>query len=196
MVESSTMAWKRLGDIHPLYNHVTLVAGDINVMAGWPGAEAAGYPDDEYELDSGTVLVFDLNLVKPTVFMNDGCIRLLASLDGKGTANVDDATIATALDAPGSTKTWGSFEVEHGAMVLTCSDCATPVEGTSTGDPKQPNLPKNAPGEPTRLGNTMLVIPCENGRYDVSQVAKVEAKHGSFDFLLQLTIRKTASSPR
>lgn len=38
------MAWKKLGDIHPLYNHVTLVAGDIDVMAGWPGAEAAGYP--------------------------------------------------------------------------------------------------------------------------------------------------------
>ena len=42
-------------------------------MTGWPGAEAADYPDDEYELDAGTVMVFDLNLVKPTVFMNDEC---------------------------------------------------------------------------------------------------------------------------
>lgn len=184
------MAWTKLGDIRPLYNHVAVVAGDLAVMAGWPGAEAAGYPEDEYELDAGTVMVFDLNLVGPTVFLDQGRIQLVASLDGKGTANVDEATLASALDAPGSTQVWGSFDVAHGAMVLTCADCATPVEGTSTADPKRAAIPKEVPAEPVRVGKTMIVIPCANGRYDVSQVAKVEAKHGGFDFVLKLTITK------
>lgn len=97
------MAWTKIGDIRPLYSHVAVVAGDIAVMGAWPGAEAAGYPEDEYELDAGTVMIFDLNLVGPTVFWDVGRIQLVASLDGKGTANVDEATLASALDAPGST---------------------------------------------------------------------------------------------
>lgn len=79
-------------------------------------------------------------------------------------------------------------------MVLTCADCATPVEGTSTADPKRATIPKDVPAEPVRLGKTMIVIPCANGRYDVSQVAKVEAKHGSFEFLLKLTITKAQAA--
>lgn len=44
------MSWTKLGDITRRYNKVTLVAGDLEVMRGWPGFEAAGFPDDEYEL--------------------------------------------------------------------------------------------------------------------------------------------------
>ena len=187
------MTWTKLGNISPLYNGVTVVAGDIAVMAGWPGAEAAGYPDDEHELDAGSVSVFDLNLLCPTVFTDGRCVRLLASPDGKGTENVDDATIAAALDASVSMEPSWSFEVEHGAMVLTCADCATPAEGANAEDPKQPSIPKTVPAEPVRRGKTMVVIPCVNGVYEVSRPTKLEAKHRTFDVLLQITIRLAES---
>lgn len=185
------MTWKKLGDIQPLYNHVTIVAGDIQVMGDWPGAEKAGYPDDEYDLASGTVMVFDLSLLRATVFTDGASFRLLASPDGKGTENVDEATLASAVEAPGSAQVWGSFEVEHGALVLTSADCATPHEGATTDAPPElPRIPRAIPSEPTRLGQTMIVSPCENGRYEVSTVAKVNAKHRTFDTLALITIRR------
>lgn len=185
------MSWIKIGDIQPLYNHTTLVAGDLEVMTGWPGAEAAGYPDEEYELPAGNVMVFDLNLSRPTIFTDGTRITLLASPAGKGTANVDDAVLAAALDAQGVDTVWGTFEVEHGAMVLSCSDCATPRQGAAAGDPRQPGIPTTLPREPTLIGGTLMVIPCPNGRYQVSDVAKVSAAHGAFAHLLHVSISRT-----
>jgi hypothetical protein len=185
------MSWTKVGDIQPLYNHTTVVAGDLEVMTGWPGAEAAGYPDEEYELPAGNVMLFDLNLSRPTVFTDGTRIRLLASPAGKGTANVDDVVLAAALEGQGADSVWGTFEVEHGAMVLSCSDCATPRQGAGADDPNQPGIPTTVPREPILIGRTLMVIPCTNGRYQVSDVGKVSAAHGSFDYLLQVTIRRT-----
>jgi hypothetical protein len=187
------MAWTKLGNISPLHSGVTVVAGDIAVMTGWPGAEAAGYPDDAYELATGTVSLFDLSLLSPTVFTNGNCVRLIASPDGKGTGNVDDATVAEVLGTAVPLEPGWSFDVAHGAMVLSCADCATPAEGAKAEDSNQPSIPKTAPPEASRRGKTMVVLPCDNGVYLVSEPTKVEAKHRTFDFLLQINIWRAES---
>ena len=193
------MSWKRIGDIRPRYNASTLVAGDARVMTGWPGAEEAGYPDDEYDLDAGSVMIFDLDLMTPVVFHAKDCVRLLASFDGLGSKNVNDATLARALAEPGNDAVWGTFEVTSGAMVLTNSDCATPASDAPISELSKsgyeegttPHIPDKLPSKPVLIGKTMMVIPCANGRYEVTKVGKVDAPVGDFEQMLQLTIRRS-----
>lgn len=171
------MSWIKLGDIARRYNKVTLVAGDLEVIRAWPGFEAAGFPDDEYELPDGEVLIFDLNLLQPIVFHADNAVRLLASFDDMGSARLDDATLRAALDQPGSDKIWGSFEVESGAFALICADWPA-----AELDLKQVTKPT--------LGTGFAVIPCTNGRYKVSQPASVKVANGNFDKMIQASIRR------
>lgn len=171
------MTWTRLGDITRRFNKVTLVAGDLEVMRAWPGYEAAGFPDDEYELSDGEVMIFDLDLLQPVVFHADGAVRLIASLDDMGSKNLDEATLRTAVDQPGSDEVWGAFEVESGALALVCADW--PASELALAPAAQPTL-----------GKGFAVIPCPNGRYEVSGVAALKIPNGKFDKLLTLTIRR------
>jgi hypothetical protein len=171
------MVWTKLGDIERRYNHVTLVAGDLEVVRAWPGNEAAGFPDDEYDLPSGSVAIFDLDLLKPIVFCAPNAVRLLASPDDLGSTNVDDATLAAAVEEPGRDQVAGTFEVEHGAMVVLCADWAGH------------EVQLAASTEPT-LGKGFAVIPCANGRYQVSTASSVKATHGGFDRMVQVTISR------
>ena len=145
-------------------------------MRAWPGFEAAGYPDDEYELPDGEVMIFDLNLLQPIVFHADGVVRLLASFDDMGSKNHDDATLNKAVDLPGSDEVWGAFEVTSGAFALVSADWAASELAL-------------APAVQPMLENRFAVIPCPNGRYEVSQAAAVKIKNGKFDKMITLTIR-------
>ncbi len=171
------MTWTQLGDIKRRYTKVTLVAGDLEVMRAWPGYEAAGFPDDEYELPAGEVMIFDLNLLQPIVFHADGAVRLLASFDDMGSKNVDEATLHSAVELPGSDEVWGAFEVESGALALVCADWpASELALASTDRPM--------------VGHGFAVIPCPNGRYEVSQAASVEVAGAKLGRLITLTIRR------
>lgn len=194
------MAWKHMGDIKPRFDSSTLVVGDSAVMSGWPGAEAADYPDDEYALDAGEVMIFDLNLLQPTVFCGTDAVRFVSRFGGVGSRDVDEKAMDEAVNTEPSDpeSKWGEFEVSSGAMVITNSDCATPLEGTPLSEissegfdeGETPFIPSELPTTPTLLGNTMLVVPCSNGRYVVSQASKVPVQDGDFDAMLQLTIRR------
>jgi hypothetical protein len=173
------MTWNKLGDISRRYSKVTLVAGDLDVIRAWPGFEAAGFPDDEYKLASGSVMIFDLNLLKPTIFCGDNTVRLLASFDDLGSKNIDDATFAAALAQPGSPDVWGTFEVETGAFVLLCADWPARELAIATAT------------APT-LGSGFAVIPCVNGTYEVSAARSVKVSYGDFDRMVQVTIRRSS----
>lgn len=177
------MTWTKLGDITRRYNKVTLVAGDLEVMRAWPGFEAAGFPDDEYELPGGEVMIFDLDLLQPIVFHADNAIRFLASFDDSGSKNVDDATLNAMIELPGSDEVWGAFEVESGAIALLCADWAGSEVAL-------------APADRPTLGKGFAIIPCANGRYEVSQAAALDVPKGGPTLvrgkLLQLTIRRAA----
>lgn len=171
------MPWTQLGDIKPRYSHVTLVAGDWNVVRAWPGAEAAGFPDDEYALEHGVVTVFDLELLRPIVFAGQDAARLLASPDGRGSLDKDATTLAAAVEQPASDVVQGTFEVTSGAMAVLCADWA----GSDVGLAQC--------GEPT-LTTGVAIIPCANGRYVVTERTRVKAAMGDFDYLLQVTIHR------
>lgn len=142
---------RKLGDIRARFNHLTLVVGDAQVVPGWAGMEAHGFPDDEVELDGGSVFVFDLNLLRTVVFRSDDGLRLVASFDGLGSTNVDEATLLAAAAEDGNPEERGTFDVTSGAMILSCADCVSPgANGVST-----------------------MVIPCENGQYVVSGSTRI-----------------------
>jgi hypothetical protein len=174
------MPWQKIGDILPVHNSSTLIAGDAKVVACWPSAEAAGYPDDEYQLDSGNVIIFDLNLLQPVVFEQGGTLRLIASFGGQGSKNIDEATLASVLGHPASDQTCGTFEVTSGALVVANWDLAAPV------------VPVELPKGPTLVGKNMVLLPCPNGTYEVSAVTQVEAPAVTRKKLLQLAIRRAS----
>lgn len=175
------MPWRRIDDLRPVYSASTLVAGDANVVATWPGAEAAGYPDDEYACEAGVVAIFDLNLLQPVVFEQDGVIRLLASFGGLGSKGLDDATLLAALEQPGSDEVWTTFDVTSGALAIVNADVASP---------DVPTVPLAAPA---LIGEHLIVFPCANGSYHVTAPAKVAAPEARSGHLIQLTIRPAAA---
>jgi hypothetical protein len=125
------------------------------------------------------VMIFDLDLLQPVVFHTDGAIRLLASFDDMGSGNLDEATLRAAVELPGSRDIWGAFEVESGALALVSADWPAS------------ELALTRAREPT-LGKGFAVIPCPNGRYEVSQPTPVSVPNGKFDKMLSLTIRHVA----
>ncbi len=179
------MGWDYVADILPRYDAGALVIGSRETVAGWPGNEAVGFEDEDIELDTGTVFVFDLNLLQPAVFVDGEVIKLIASFTGVGSRGVDPAAMAEALAQPVDEEDeLGTFEVTDGQLVLMNADQALAGD-----DPEKLELPPpaTAPSAPHR---SIVTVPCTNGTWRISEPVTIPARFGTFDTAIALIIRR------